>query len=45
MMGMAVSAYRAADHCSVGSATATMWWGTPSISFSVGAAVPMVMPR
>ncbi len=43
-MGMAVWAYRAADHCSPASATATMWWGTPSISASVGAAVPMVSP-
>ena len=45
MMGMAASAYRATDHCSDGSATAIMWWGTPSISCSVGAAVPIVMPR
>ena len=44
-MGMAAWAYRAADHCSAGSATAIMWWGTPSISSAVGAAVPMVMPR
>ena len=29
----------------VGSATAIMWWGTPCISASVGAAVPTVMPR
>ena len=36
---------RAADQLSAGSATATMWWGTPSISRGVGAAVPMVMPR
>ena len=43
-MGMAAWAYRAADHCSAGSATAIMWWGTPSISSAVGAAVPMVMP-
>ena len=44
MMGIALSAYRAADHCSAGSATATIWWGTPSISAFVGAAVPMVIP-
>ena len=41
----AARVYRATDHCSSGSATATMWWGTPSISSGVGAAVPMVMPR
>ena len=33
------------DQLSAGSATATMWWGTPSISSAVGAAVPTVMPR
>lgn len=37
--------YRATDQLSAGSATATMWWGTPSISSAVGAAVPTVMPR
>ena len=37
--------YRATDQLSAGSATATMWWGTPSISSAVGAAVPTVIPR
>ena len=42
---VARAAYSAALHCSVGSATAIMWWGMPCISSSVGAAVPTVMPR
>ena len=41
----ASAAYRAADQLSDGSATAIMWWGTPSCSSAVGAAVPMAMPR
>ena len=44
-MGVAFATYSAALHCSLGSATAIMWWGTPCISASVGAAVPTVMPR
>ena len=40
-----MATYRATDQLSEGSATAIMWWGTPSLSSSVGAAVPMVMPR
>ena len=43
--GTASRAYRAADQDSAGSATAIMWWGTPSISAAVGAAVPTVIPR
>ena len=41
----AASANRATDQLSSGEATATIWWGTPSISSAVGAAVPMVIPR
>ena len=33
------------DRYDAGSATPIMWWGTPSISAGVGAAVPMAMPR
>ena len=43
--GTAVWTYRAADHCSDGSATAIIWWGTPPISSAVGAAVPTLIPR
>ena len=36
---------RDTDQLSAGSATPIMWWGMPSISSVVGAAVPMAMPR
>ena len=41
----AASVKRDTDQLSAGSATPIMWWGTPSISAGVGAAVPMAMPR
>ena len=41
----ASSVNRDTDQLSAGSATPIMWWGTPSISSGVGAAVPMAMPR
>ena len=45
MHASAAAVNRATDQLSAGSATATMWWGIPSISAGVGAAVPMVSPR
>ena len=45
MQAVASRAKRATDQLSAGSATATMWWGTPAISSAVGAAVPTVRPR
>ena len=43
--GAASSTYRAAEKSSQGSATSSMWWGTPPISSGVGLAVPMSMRR
>ena len=37
MHSSAAAANRAADQFSAGSATATIWWGIPSISWGVGA--------
>ena len=39
------STYRATEKSSSGSATSSMWWGTPRISARVGLAVPMSMRR
>ena len=41
----AISTYRATEKSSSGSATSSMWWGTPPISSRVGLAVPMSMRR
>ena len=42
-MGAAISQYLLTEKSSQGSATSIMWWTMPSISSTVGFAVPMFM--